>query len=88
MGGIGSEYPFLEQIEHADGVYFIIPGGSEQVVKRGSLILLAHHSEFYHPDLVEAANAVIGKLGYSTLAETYLAGISICIYPSPAVPRV
>ena len=83
MGGIGSEYPFLEQIEHASGVYFIIPGGSEQVVKRGSLVLMAHHSEFYHPDLVEAANAVIGKLGYSTLAEAYLAGIPYAFIPRP-----
>jgi hypothetical protein len=34
------------------------------------LLLLPHHSGFYHPDLVAAADAVVGKIGYSTVAET------------------
>jgi UDP:flavonoid glycosyltransferase YjiC (YdhE family) len=29
---------------------------------------------FYHPDLVNASDAVVGKAGYSTLAEAYSAG--------------
>jgi UDP-N-acetylglucosamine:LPS N-acetylglucosamine transferase len=33
------------------------------------------HSKFYHPDLVNASDAVVGKVGYSTLAEVYQAGI-------------
>ena len=33
-----------------------------------NLILLPHHSVFFHPDLVNASDAVVGKLGYSTLA--------------------
>jgi len=36
---------------------------------------LPHHSAHYHPDVLSAADAVIGKVGYSTLAEVYRAGI-------------
>jgi UDP-N-acetylglucosamine:LPS N-acetylglucosamine transferase len=39
------------------------------------VVLLPHHSEFFHPDLLNACDAVVGKLGYSTLAEAYQAGI-------------
>jgi UDP-N-acetylglucosamine:LPS N-acetylglucosamine transferase len=43
--------------------------------RRDNLIILPSHSGFYHPDLVNASDAVIGKVGYSTLAEVYHAGI-------------
>jgi hypothetical protein len=39
------------------------------------VVLLSHHSGFFHPDLLNACDAVVGKLGYSTLAEAYQAGI-------------
>lgn len=87
MGGIGSHYPFLKKIESYPGACFVIPGGSTQFERRGSLVLLAHHSEYYHPDLVEASSAVIGKLGYSTLAEAYLAGIPYAFIPRPNFPE-
>lgn len=37
---------------------------------------LPYHSNFYHPELVKASNVVIGKVGYSTLAEIYNAGVA------------
>jgi hypothetical protein len=36
---------------------------------------LPHRSTHFHPDLVNASDVVIGKAGYSTLAEVYHAGI-------------
>lgn len=75
MGGILTEFPFMRKLEEAPDKLFLIPGGSTNYEKRGSLVLLPHHSDLYHPDLVGASDAVIGKLGYSTLAETYAAGI-------------
>jgi UDP-N-acetylglucosamine:LPS N-acetylglucosamine transferase len=39
------------------------------------VVLLPHRSEFFHPDLVYAADAVVGKVGYSTVSEVYAAGI-------------
>ena len=40
-----------------------------------NLIALPHRSRFFHPDLVNASDAVIGKVGYSTVAEVYWAGV-------------
>lgn len=58
--------------------YAVLPGGipdSDRPIYNGNLRLLPHHSGIYHPDLIHAGDAVIGKLGYSTLAEAYDAGI-------------
>jgi len=43
--------------------------------RRGQVIYLGKSSGFYHPDLINASDAVIGKVGYSTLAEIYQAGV-------------
>jgi len=82
MGGIPWRYTFLEQLAGENDLYFLIPGADEQMqVGAGSprgapgLVLLPHHSGFFHPDLVNASDAVIGKIGYSTLAEVYQAGV-------------
>lgn len=84
MGGIPWDYnTFLGRLAGQANIYFIIPGGSERVERRDNLALLPHHSEFYHPDLVNAVDAVIGKLGYSTLAEAYHAGIPFGYIPRP-----
>ena len=82
MGGIPWHYRFLEQLAHPTGVYFLVPGADEQIQAghhafpgTGGLVLLPHHSDYFHPDLVNASDAVIGKAGYSTLAEVYQAGV-------------
>jgi len=41
----------------------------------GNVIFLPKFSQFYHPDLVNASDGVIGKLGYSTLAEVANTGV-------------
>jgi hypothetical protein len=81
MGGIITQYPFLERLENSRNVRFLIPGGSDRYEQRGSLVLIPHHSDFYHPDLVEASNVIVGKLGYSTLAEAYTAGLPFAFVP-------
>jgi UDP:flavonoid glycosyltransferase YjiC (YdhE family) len=83
MGGIPWDYSFLVPLLAYPDYYFIIPGGSEQPEIRQNLVLLPHHSQFFHPDLVHAADAVVGKLGYSTLAEVYHAGIPFGYIPRP-----
>ncbi len=75
MGGIPENYPFVSELNSQNDTVFIIPGGSRKVMVRNNLILLPFHSEFYHPDLVNASDAIIGKVGYSTLAEVYHAGV-------------
>ena len=75
MGGIEpGQYQFLRAL-HEQPAHFIIPGGSRDGIEReGNVVLLPHRSGFYHPDLMQACDAVVGKLGYSTLAEAALTG--------------
>jgi hypothetical protein len=88
MGGIPWRYEFLEQLPDQDDIYFIIPGAEHQtklpdspasvdIPRPGAsgMVLLPHHSGYFHPDLVNASDAVIGKAGYSTVAEVYYAGV-------------
>jgi UDP-N-acetylglucosamine:LPS N-acetylglucosamine transferase len=75
MGGIEEKYQFLEQLATNRDVHFVIPGASREVTIRDNLVLMPHHSDYFHPDLVNASDAVIGKVGYSTLAEIYYAGV-------------
>ncbi len=84
MGGTPSaqQHAFLDRLAQVKRVYFVMPGNSRRAEKRGNLVLLPHRSAFYHPDLVNASDAVIGKAGYSTVAEAYRAGI-----PFGYVPR-
>jgi len=49
--------------------------------------LLPFHSELYHPDLVAAADAVVGKLGYSTLAECWCSGVPFGFVPRESFPE-
>jgi hypothetical protein len=87
MGGIPGRYEFLERLPKRDDLYYIIPGMDQEAQNRlnsavpgggathGNFVLLSHHSDLFHPDLVNASDAVLGKAGYSTLAEVYYAGV-------------
>ncbi len=75
MGGIPAPFHYLDTLTRLEHLTFIVPGGSEQQEQRKNLVLLPHRSGFYHPDLMFAVDAVVAKVGYSTLAEAYHAGI-------------
>ena len=83
MGGVPWQYTFLEELQTQEGLYFVIPNGSERRQVRHQLVLLPNHSSFFHPDLINAADVVIGKAGYSTLAEVYQAGVPYGYVPRP-----
>lgn len=72
MGGTGADFDFLRNVEGINGVKFVVMGG--QVPSHGPVIGLPQRTTIFHPDLINAADAVISKVGYSTLAETYRAG--------------
>ena len=74
LGGIQEKLPFLDLLLNMDDIDFIIPGSNRTMERQRNILLLPHHSDFFHPDLVNASDAVIGKVGYSTLAEVYHAG--------------
>jgi hypothetical protein len=75
MGGVRESFRFLRGLKRHAGVYFVIPGGSETLQREDNLVLIPFHSDYYHPDLIQASDAVIGKAGYSTLAEAFHAGV-------------
>jgi len=52
-----------------------------------NIILLPSHSDFFHPDLINASDAVVGKVGYSTLAEIYHAGVPFGYILRPSFPE-
>ncbi len=74
-GGVKAKYPFLKCLAFEPEICFVIPGASESYEKRDNLSLLPFRSGFMHSDLVNAADAVVGKAGYSTIAEVHQAGV-------------
>lgn len=81
MGGIETAFDFLSSLEKVKDIFFIIPGGTNGEARQSNLRLLPHHSGFYHPDLAAASDAIVGKLGYSTLSEACTAGIPYGFIP-------
>ncbi|XOF34908.1 MAG: hypothetical protein ACL93V_06360 [Candidatus Electrothrix sp. YB6] len=82
MGGIaGTELP-LARMQKIQKFCFVLPGqakGESRV--QDNLFFLPSDSGIWHPDLIAACDAVVGKVGYSTLAEVWQAGVpygSIC----------
>jgi UDP:flavonoid glycosyltransferase YjiC (YdhE family) len=75
MGGTPQHFTSLEQLANRPDVLFVIRVGKKPLQLRDNVLLLPYRSDFFHPDLINACDAVIGKVGYSTLAEIYHAGI-------------
>jgi hypothetical protein len=85
-GGIPERHGFLDKLKQCADTTFILPGSSRSPEVYDNLVLLPHRSVFYHPDLVNASDVVVGKVGYSTIAEVYAAGVPFghaarCPYP-------
>ena len=87
MGGIEVRFDFAHALRGQPDVTFVLPGGSRSTKSAGNLLLLPHHSDFFHPDLVNASDGIIGKLGYSTVAEVYHAGVPFGYVPRRHFPE-
>lgn len=74
MGGIPQSYGFINQLNQLDQYSFILPGVGEISMLEKNVAHLPHHSQFFHPDLINASDLVVGKAGYSTIAEVYQSG--------------
>jgi UDP:flavonoid glycosyltransferase YjiC (YdhE family) len=75
MGGVAQDYRFLDPKRVPEGVHLVVSGGSRSFQNGPRTTWLPMSTAFYHPDLINACDAVIGKAGYSTLAEAYNAGV-------------
>jgi hypothetical protein len=87
MGGVRWDYGPLRGLEDHNRHWVVVPGGAREVRRRGRLILLPFCSDFFHPDLVHACDAVVGKLGYSTVAEAYRSGAAFLYVARPRFPE-
>lgn len=75
MGGEGIRQLPLQEMEKCHDIVYCVPGMKGEIPEINNVRFLPADSPFYHPDLVAAADVVIGKVGYSTLAEVYHAGV-------------
>jgi UDP-N-acetylglucosamine:LPS N-acetylglucosamine transferase len=73
-GGVPKKYGFLDRLKLEPEIQFVLPGAANSESRQGNLILLPENSGYFHPDLINTADAVVGKTGYSTIAEIYQAG--------------
>lgn len=73
MGGVPEALPFLDQLQGVPEVTFLVTGAQRTHVA-GNVHLFDNATRLYMPDLVRAADAVVAKLGYSTVAEVWREG--------------
>lgn len=74
-GGAPKNYGFIDKLRLETDIQFVLPGAADTEVIGGNLVLLPENSAYSHPDLINAVDAVVGKVGYSTIAEIYQAGV-------------
>lgn len=87
MGGVSERSPLLSHLHERDDLFFVVAYGAEHLTRTGNIVYLPLRSDFYHPDLVNAADLIIGKAGYSTIAEVYRAGAPFGYVPRTQYPE-
>jgi hypothetical protein len=86
MGGIPDHYECVDALQKLPYT-FILAGSHSKLEWQNNCLLLPHHSDLYHPDLVHASDVLVGKLGYSTLAEVSDAFVGFCYLTRPHFPE-
>lgn len=72
LGGLDPAEPMWRRLRAVPETWFLVPIAGNEAQRLDRVIFLP---ESYHPDLIAASDAVISKVGYSTLAEVYHAGL-------------
>jgi uncharacterized protein (TIGR00661 family) len=72
MGGIPINHHEENLFFNNSDIKFLFPiNNANPNHEKEKIIFLPHNHSFFHPDLVNASDLVIGKLGYSTVTEVY-----------------
>jgi UDP:flavonoid glycosyltransferase YjiC (YdhE family) len=74
MGGYGETLPALERLHARSDLHFLVTGGVRSEVL-GNVHLFDNATPLYMPDVLRAADAVVAKLGYGTVAEVWHEGL-------------
>ena len=77
----------MDKLKAQRDIHFVIPCSCRTTERLDNVTLIPHHSVFFHPDLANASDAVIGKTGYSTIAEVYHAGVPFGYIAGPNNPE-
>ncbi|MHB8809346.1 MAG: hypothetical protein ACYC9M_04960 [Desulfobulbaceae bacterium] len=75
MGGLGMSGISLQLPDDDGNIFYLVAGQGGEARMQEHVRFLPPDSGLEHPDLVAASDAVIGKAGYSTLAEVYRAQV-------------
>lgn len=75
FGGTPGAWNPIGNMDNHPDVVFVVPTAAEESDTEGDAVRSVARSKFYHPDLIGAADVLISKLGYSTIAEVYYAGV-------------
>jgi hypothetical protein len=86
MGGIPDHFDCITQLQKLPYT-FILAGSHPKMEWQKNCLLLPHQSDWYHPDLVHASDLLVGKLGYSTLAEVIDARAGFAYLTRPHFPE-
>jgi len=80
LGGIDFHLSGWPAFTNYQDCFFVLAGQPEQRRLSVNCLALSRHTPLYHPDLIGAAELVVFKSGYSTLAECLQAGTrGLCI---------
>lgn len=69
-----ADLEYLPELKKHSDAQFLFAGGINKPIHEDNLHFLPFSSNLYHPDLIHAADLVIGKAGYGMISETYAAG--------------
>jgi hypothetical protein len=87
MGGSSWAFEGADHLKGASDLAFVVFAGTAEIERRDNVILLPVRSPVFVPDLIAAADVVVGKLGYSTVAEAWAAGSRYLFVPRPRFPE-
>ena len=74
MGGVAQALPFLDRLRTLPDIRFLVTG-VDRTRREGNLHLFDNGTRIHLPDFLRAADAVVAKLGYSTVAEVWNEGL-------------
>ena len=77
MGGIDLALPFTSELKKFQNILFVLAGQRDTKQEADNIVLLSRQSGYFHPDLINAADLVLCKSGYSTIAECYQASVAV-----------
>ena len=86
-GGIHTELPFIDHLEQARDVTFVLTGQGNSARLSTNIHTLSADNKLHHPDLVAGADLVVCKSGYSTLAECCQSTAAVVCVSRPAFPE-